>query len=106
MVAMIAFVPCRRQVGVLRNLDDEDPRVSQNSQFQGVARTSGTQKGDYFALLKVRVMPLVVFTGLVGLVVAPGGLHPVRAALTVLSIAVGGPRRRRLAWGTTATSMP
>ena len=45
--------------------------------------------GDYIALLKPRVMSLVVFTGLVGLYVAPGGLHPVLAAVAVLCIAVG-----------------
>ncbi len=45
--------------------------------------------GDYFALLKPRVMSLVVFTGFAGLVVAPGTLHPVLAAVAVLCIAVG-----------------
>ena len=45
--------------------------------------------GDYFALLKPRVMTLVVFTGFVGLVVAPGTLHPVLAATAILCIAVG-----------------
>ena len=45
--------------------------------------------GDYFALLKPRVMSLVVFTGLAGLVVAPGDLHPVLAAVAILCIAVG-----------------
>ena len=35
--------------------------------------------GDYVALLKPRVMSLVVFTGLVGLTLAPGDLHPVLA---------------------------
>jgi protoheme IX farnesyltransferase len=45
--------------------------------------------GDWIALLKPRVMTLVVFTGLVGLVVAPGHLHPVLAFAAVLCIAVG-----------------
>ena len=44
---------------------------------------------DYVAILKPRVMSLVVFTGLVGLVLAPGHLHPVLAAVAVLCIAVG-----------------
>ncbi len=43
---------------------------------------------DWFQLLKPRVMTLVVFTGLVGLVVAPGHLHPVLAATAILCIAV------------------
>jgi len=45
--------------------------------------------GDYFALLKPRVMSLVVFTALVGLVVAPGTMHPVIAAAALICIAVG-----------------
>ncbi len=44
---------------------------------------------DYVALLKPRVMSLVVFTGLVGLLVAPGTLHPVLAGIAVLCIAIG-----------------
>ncbi len=45
--------------------------------------------GDYFALLKPRVMSLVVFTGFVGLYLAPGHIHPLLAAVAVLCIAVG-----------------
>ncbi|MGD9784394.1 MAG: heme o synthase [Hyphomicrobiaceae bacterium] len=45
--------------------------------------------GDYFALLKPRVMSLVVFTALVGMVAAPGGLHPVLGVIALLCIAVG-----------------
>ena len=45
--------------------------------------------GDWFALLKPRVMRLVVFTGLVGMVIAPGHLHPFLAAVAILCIAVG-----------------
>jgi|TARA_R100000149_G_scaffold61673_1_gene31152 protoheme IX farnesyltransferase len=51
--------------------------------------TDLTRVSDYFALLKPRVMSLVVFTGLVGLVVAPGSLHPVLAFTALLCIAVG-----------------
>ncbi|MDQ4060123.1 MAG: heme o synthase [Pseudomonadota bacterium] len=40
-------------------------------------------------MLKPRVMSLVVFTALVGLVIAPGGLHPVLGVTAVLCIAVG-----------------
>ena len=43
---------------------------------------------DWFALLKPRVITLVVFTGFVGLLVAPGHLHPVLAFTAVLCIAV------------------
>ncbi len=44
---------------------------------------------DYFALLKPRVMSLVVFTGLAGVLVAPGHLHPLLALVAVSCIAVG-----------------
>jgi protoheme IX farnesyltransferase len=46
--------------------------------------------GDFWALLKPRVMSLVVFTALVGLVAAPGAVHPFIAFVAVLCIAVGG----------------
>ena len=49
----------------------------------------GAAVGDYVQILKPRVMSLVVFTGFVGLAVAPGHLHPVLAAIAVLCIAVG-----------------
>ncbi len=45
--------------------------------------------GDYFALLKPRVMSLVVFTALVGLLAAPVSLHPVEAFCAILFIAIG-----------------
>ena len=41
---------------------------------------------DYIALLKPRVMSLVVFTGFAGLAVAPGDIHPILAAVAVLCI--------------------
>jgi len=46
--------------------------------------------GDYFALLKPRVMSLVVFTALVGLIVAPVAVHPMVALAAILFIALGG----------------
>ena len=48
------------------------------------------QFGDYFALLKPRVMALVVFTALVGLLAAPASVHPFVGLVSVLFIAVGG----------------
>jgi protoheme IX farnesyltransferase len=66
---------------------------------QGIARADGTAAvraepsvagvGDYLALLKPRVMSLVVFTALVGLAVAPGHLHPVLGFASLLCIAIG-----------------
>ena len=45
--------------------------------------------GDYILLLKPRVMYLVVFTAFVGLLAAPGHLHPVLAFTAILAIAMG-----------------
>ena len=45
--------------------------------------------GDYIALLKPRVMSLVVFTALVGLIVAPVSVHPLVGFASVLFIAIG-----------------
>ena len=53
------------------------------------ARAGGADVGDYLALMKPRVMSLVVFTALTGIVVAPGTLHPVLAVIALLAIAVG-----------------
>ena len=45
--------------------------------------------GDYVALLKPRVMSLVVFTALVGMLVAPVALHPFETFAAILFIALG-----------------
>jgi len=45
--------------------------------------------GDYIALMKPRVMSLVVFTALVGLAIAPVSVHPVIGFTALLCIAVG-----------------
>ncbi|MHA6691792.1 heme o synthase [Devosia sp. A449] len=44
---------------------------------------------DYLALLKPSVMQLVVFTAIVGLIVAPGGINPVLAIIAIACIAIG-----------------
>jgi heme o synthase len=44
---------------------------------------------DYFALLKPRVMSLVVFTALVGMTVTPGHMHPVLGFAALLCITIG-----------------
>lgn len=46
--------------------------------------------GDYFALLKPRVMTLVVFTAFVGLLAAPVSIHPFIGFCAILFIAIGG----------------
>ncbi len=45
--------------------------------------------GDYVALLKPRVMSLVVFTALVGMMVTPGHVHPVIGVASLLCITIG-----------------
>tara|TARA_R110002096_G_scaffold273496_11_gene467423 strand:+ start:3525 stop:4457 length:933 start_codon:yes stop_codon:yes gene_type:complete len=45
--------------------------------------------GDFVALLKPRVMSLVVFTALVGVIVAPDNIHPFVAMVSILFIALG-----------------
>jgi protoheme IX farnesyltransferase len=52
------------------------------------ALDAGARVADYLALLKPRVMSLVVFSGFAGLIMAPGHIHPVLAAIAVLCIAV------------------
>ncbi len=59
------------------------------SDIQGYSQTTEAQFGDYVALLKPRVMSLVVFTALVGLLVAPVGVHPVIGFASILFIALG-----------------
>ncbi len=67
-------------------------RLTQEVALSGAAvewQPSGAAVRDYIALLKPRVMTLVVFAGVAGLVAAPGELHPLLAAVAVLCIAVG-----------------
>ena len=75
--------------------------VSEGADFRGpmtagpglvepmLAEPSLASVGDYVALMKPRVMSLVVFTALVGLAVAPGSLHPMIGFTALLCIAVG-----------------
>ena len=46
--------------------------------------------GDFFSLLKPRVMSLVVFTAIAGLLAAPGYVHPFVAFVSIVFIALGG----------------
>ena len=72
--------------------------ISEGADFRGqlaagrslaLVEPSSASVGDYIALLKPRVMSLVVFTALVGLAVAPGHLHPLTGFTALLCIAVG-----------------
>ena len=63
--------------------DETSPLV-----LAGATHLDLSSAGDWFALLKPRVVALVVFTGLVGVLVAPGHLNPVLGFTAVLCIAV------------------
>lgn len=60
-----------------------------DASFNTQTREAEAGFGDYFALLKPRVMSLVVFTALVGLLAAPVGVHPMIGFASILFIAVG-----------------
>jgi protoheme IX farnesyltransferase len=69
-------------------------RATQGADLAGSGRAVPRQPGsaglgDFFALTKPRVMLLVVFTALVGLLAAPGHLDPRQGAVAILCIAVG-----------------
>ena len=57
--------------------------------LEGDVRLSEAGPRDFFALLKPRVMSLVVFTALAGLLLAPGEINPVLGFIAILCIAVG-----------------
>jgi protoheme IX farnesyltransferase len=57
--------------------------------LESSATLSVAEPKDYFALLKPRVMSLVVFTALAGLLIAPTHTHPIVAFASLLAIAVG-----------------
>jgi protoheme IX farnesyltransferase len=69
----------------LSTLDDRH----QPQSLAAIHLVSEASVGDYLALMKPRVMSLVVFTALVGLAVAPAHLHPVIGFTALLCIAVG-----------------
>jgi protoheme IX farnesyltransferase len=60
-----------------------------NTRAEVLGTAEGGDVAEYFALMKPRVMFLVVFTALVGLVAAPGHMHPVLAVAALVCIAVG-----------------
>ena len=67
----------------------EDSRNIARAEGRPLALAGGARVGDYVALLKPRVMSLVVFTAMVGMFLAPGRINPVIAVISILCIAVG-----------------
>ncbi|MGF1660346.1 MAG: heme o synthase [Rubrimonas sp.] len=62
--------------------------MSAESFSAGIVAPEATVR-DWWRLLKPRVMSLVIFTAMVGMVAAPGAVHPVVMLASVLCIAVG-----------------
>ncbi len=65
-----------------------DRSLNANGVSTAVPLPRDTAVSDFIALLKPRVMSLVVFTGLAGILVAPGEIHPVGAVIAILCIAL------------------
>lgn len=65
------------------------PQAGGETEVPGLAAGMPTEWRDFFALTKPRVMSLVIFTGLCGLLAAPETIHPVLAFTAILCIAVG-----------------
>ena len=63
--------------------------MSDTAQTFSSIDTAPARVRDYIDLLKPRVMSLVVFTGLIGVLIAPVHVHPFVALLAVLAIALG-----------------
>jgi len=66
--------------------------ILDNHDVLGIDAGSGLSEAgarDFFELLKPRVMSLVVFTGLAGLMLAPGHINPILGFIAILCIAVG-----------------
>lgn len=63
--------------------------VVDNNSIEFAPHISEAEVGDFIALLKPRVMSLVIFTALVGIVLAPGHVHPVIALTSLICIAAG-----------------
>ncbi|QND52215.1 protoheme IX farnesyltransferase [Phyllobacterium sp. 628] len=63
--------------------------IEKNATVDTVIELSEANASDYIALLKPRVMSLVVFTGFVGLMAAPGHINPILGVIAILCIAVG-----------------
>lgn len=61
---------------------------SMNS-IEGDIHISSAMPRDYFQLMKPRVMYLVIFTAIVGMLMAPGSINPVLAMLAILCISIG-----------------
>ncbi len=69
-------------------LNDQPSDVSRGAETRVYANMH-TDVLDYIDLLKPRVMSLVIFTGFVGLIMAPGSMNPILAFAAILLTAIG-----------------
>lgn len=69
-------------------MSDNANTMKQNHQSSAYVGQEAEAR-DFFALLKPRVMSLVVFTAFVGMIAAPGSMHPVLALAAITLIAIG-----------------
>jgi protoheme IX farnesyltransferase len=60
-----------------------------DASYNSESKQTEASLGDYFALLKPRVMSLVIFTAFVGMLAAPVSVHPVVGFASILFIAIG-----------------
>ena len=60
-----------------------------DASYNSESKATEASLGDYFALLKPRVMSLVIFTAFVGMLAAPVSVHPVIGFASILFIAIG-----------------
>lgn len=63
--------------------------TSVGSEVEQVGSGAEPGVGEFITLMKPRVMSLVVFTALTGMIVAPGSIHPVLGVIALLAIAIG-----------------
>ncbi len=63
--------------------------TSLESEVGRIGPVAEASVGDFMALMKPRVMSLVVLTALTGMVAAPGSIHPVLGLIAMLAIAIG-----------------
>jgi len=66
-----------------------DSLISQTPKLNDHSSAVKSEWFDYFRLLKPRVMSLVVFSGLIGMAIAPGSIHFVTGFIAIISIALG-----------------
>ena len=65
-----------------------------NSLKGSIVNVAGAE--DYFELLKPRVMSLAIFTAIIGLLLAPGYIHPMLAIFSIIAIGAGAGAAGRL----------